>query len=219
MKIFAPWQFLTQLIEFVIMRVANKVFRTQRVVQKTSYRPGNRNTIAKFRARQFHPREPVSERIDYWVWQTSHSSQPAKVDSPDEILSLAPTRVNSRSWIPILPCCRYKRTRLCQNANGGAVWRGIADLPLMLGPVIIKICCWSPSIKISFGIKDSPVGIRSTGDDVLDHNLSPSVISGWTYWNCSAWNNKTNRQSNKAAVRAFFCNGIRYACHFQSVLW
>ena len=41
-----------------------------------------------------------------------------------------------------------------------AVWRSSADLPDMLGPVIITICCSLSSSSRSLGIYSSPTGIR-----------------------------------------------------------
>ena len=63
-----------------------------------------------------------------------------KVDSPDEMLSDAPTRVKILSTMPI--CAELAGTKLPIWAikTIRAVCLRIALLPLMLGPVIMMIC-------------------------------------------------------------------------------
>ena len=62
-----------------------------------------------------------------------------KVDSPEAMLSLAPTRVNILSTIPILADSAGTNDPICAIITMRAVWRSNADFPLMFGPVIIII--------------------------------------------------------------------------------
>ena len=74
-----------------------------------------------------------------------------KVDSPDEILSLAPTRVNILSIIPILAAAAGTKLPICAIKTINAVCRNNALLPAMFGPVIIIICCSSVSSWMELG--------------------------------------------------------------------
>ena len=74
------------------------------------------------------------------------------VDSPEEILSDAPTRVNILSTNPIVTDSAGTKLPICAINTIKAVCLNIADFPDMLGPVII-IICWSTSSKYtSLGI-------------------------------------------------------------------
>ena len=64
-----------------------------------------------------------------------------KVDSPCEILSEAPTREKILSTNPILADLAGTKQPICAINTISAVCRKIADLPDMLGPVMIMICC------------------------------------------------------------------------------
>ena len=68
-----------------------------------------------------------------------------KVDSPTEMLSEAPTRVNILSTIPIRAHSAGTKQPICAISVIRAVWRSKADLPAMFGPVIMIICCFSSS--------------------------------------------------------------------------
>ena len=64
-----------------------------------------------------------------------------KVDSPCEILSEAPTRVKILSTTPILASLAGTKQPIWAISTISAVWRRMADLPDILGPVIIMTCC------------------------------------------------------------------------------
>src|SRR3546814_4182064 len=75
-----------------------------------------------------------------------------KVDSPEERLSEAPTRVKSLSTHPILAEAAGTKEPAWLISTMSAVCRKIADLPAILGPVIINTCSASVSSRISLGI-------------------------------------------------------------------
>ncbi len=75
-----------------------------------------------------------------------------KVDSPEEILSLAPTRVKILSTKPIEAASAGTNEPVCAISVIRAVWRRRADFPLMFGPVIIIICVESGSSSTVFDI-------------------------------------------------------------------
>lgn len=64
-----------------------------------------------------------------------------KVDSPCEILSEAPTRVKIRSTSPIRAEEAGTKQPIWANKTIRAVCLNSADLPAILGPVIMMICC------------------------------------------------------------------------------
>ena len=68
-----------------------------------------------------------------------------KVDSPREILSEAPTLVNILSTSPIFADAAGTKLPICAISTINAVCLSNADLPDMLGPVMIMICCVSLS--------------------------------------------------------------------------
>ena len=68
-----------------------------------------------------------------------------KVDSPKEMLSDAPTRVKTLSTYPIFADLAGTKHPAWAMITMSAVWRKRADLPAMLGPVIMMICCLSLS--------------------------------------------------------------------------
>ena len=63
-----------------------------------------------------------------------------KVDSPSEMLSLAPTRVNILSTTPIDALSAGTNEPIWASSTISAVWRSRADLPAMFGPVMMIIC-------------------------------------------------------------------------------
>ena len=74
-----------------------------------------------------------------------------KVDSPSEMLSLAPTRVKILSTTPMRACSAGTKLPIWAIRVMSAVWRSNADLPAMLGPVMIMICCSSLLRRILLG--------------------------------------------------------------------
>ncbi len=66
------------------------------------------------------------------------------VDSPSEMLSEAPTRVNTLSTMPICAESAATKQPVWAMITFSAVWRSRADLPDMLGPVIMSI--WADSL-------------------------------------------------------------------------
>ena len=62
------------------------------------------------------------------------------VDSPSEMLSLAPTRVKILSTTPIFALSAGTNEPICAMSVMRAVWRSRADFPAILGPVIMIIC-------------------------------------------------------------------------------
>ena len=83
-----------------------------------------------------------------------------KVDSPCEMLSEAPTRVKILSTTPIWADLAGTNDPICAMRIISAVCRSRADLPDMLGPVIIMICCSLSSSITSLGTYSSPTGSR-----------------------------------------------------------
>ena len=83
-----------------------------------------------------------------------------KVDSPREMLSVAPTRVKILSNQPILTLAAGTKEPIWAISTISAVWRSNADFPAMLGPVSMII--WSPllSMLTSLGTYSSPGAIR-----------------------------------------------------------
>lgn len=68
-----------------------------------------------------------------------------KVDSPREMLSDAPTRVKILSTTPMRALSAATKQPIWAISTLRAVWRRRADLPAMLGPVIIMTCVSSLS--------------------------------------------------------------------------
>ena len=66
-----------------------------------------------------------------------------KVDSPEDILSLAPTRVYNLSMSPIEAFVTGTKDPIWVIKQITAVCLKIADFPDMFGPVIMRICCVS----------------------------------------------------------------------------
>ena len=82
-----------------------------------------------------------------------------KVDSPREILSEAPTRVNILSQYPMSALAAGTNEPTCAISTIRAVCLRRADLPAMFGPVRI-ITCWEElSRYMSFATNSSPAGI------------------------------------------------------------
>ena len=105
------------------------------------------------------------------------------VDSPSEMLSEAPTRVNILSTRPIRAESAGTKLPICAMSVIRAVWRSNADLPAILGPVIIIICCFSVSSFMSFGTYCSPTGscVSMTGwRPACISNRASSVTTGGT---------------------------------------
>ena len=75
------------------------------------------------------------------MMEADSSISTIKVLSPCEMLSLAPTRVNILSTTPIWADEAGTKEPICAISTMRAVCRSRADLPAMLGPVIIMICC------------------------------------------------------------------------------
>ena len=82
-----------------------------------------------------------------------------KVDSPCEMLSEAPTRVKILSTMPMRASAAGTNEPICAISTIRAVCRSRADLPDMLGPVIMMICCSLSSSTTSLGTYSSPTGI------------------------------------------------------------
>ena len=93
----------------------------------------------------------LREEILFIILEVSFIST-IKVDSPDEILSFAPTLVNNLSITPISADLAGTKQPICAIMRIKAVCLKSADFPLILGPVIIIICCSLLSKNISFGI-------------------------------------------------------------------
>ena len=75
-----------------------------------------------------------------------------KVDSPSEMLSLAPTLVNILSTNPTFALSAGTKQPICASRTIRAVCLNRADFPAMFGPVIMIICCFSPSSVMSLGM-------------------------------------------------------------------
>ena len=75
-----------------------------------------------------------------------------KVDCPAARSSEAPTRVKILSTSPILAALAGTNEPIWAINVMRAVWRSKADLPLMLGPVIMRICDVSESSSTSLAI-------------------------------------------------------------------
>ena len=106
------------------------------------------------------------------------------VDSPSEILSDAPTRVNILSTKPILALSAGTKHPICAISTTRAVWRSRADFPAMFGPVMIIICCFSLSSNMSLGTYLSPTGncISMTGCRACLRSItSDESTTGLTY--------------------------------------
>ena len=80
------------------------------------------------------------------------------VDSPSEMLSDAPTRVKILSTTPIWADSAATKLPICASSTLSAVERSRADLPDMLGPVIIIICVSSLSRQTLLDIYGTPTG-------------------------------------------------------------
>ena len=106
-----------------------------------------------------------------------------KVDSPNEMLSEAPTRVKILSTIPMRARSAGTKQPICANSTIRAVCRNKADLPAIFGPVIIIICWCSVSSNTSLGTYCSPIGncVSITGwRPCLMSNTSESSTTGRT---------------------------------------
>ena len=106
-----------------------------------------------------------------------------KVDSPCEMLSDAPTRVKILSTTPICADLAGTNEPICAMRTMRAVCRSRADLPDMLGPVIIMICCCLSSSITSLGMYSSPTGISVSMTGCRPARMSmrlPSSSSGRT---------------------------------------
>ena len=79
-----------------------------------------------------------------------------KVDSPREMLSVAPTRVKILSNTPMRACDAGTQEPVCAMSTIRAVWRRRADLPAILGPVSTIICSLRLSIEMSLGTYSPP---------------------------------------------------------------
>ncbi len=73
------------------------------------------------------------------------------VDSPLERLSEAPTRVKILSMMPMLADSAGTKEPIWAMSTMRAVCRSRADLPAMLGPVMMMICWSSLSSRRSLG--------------------------------------------------------------------
>ena len=94
------------------------------------------------------------------------------VDSPEDMLSLAPTRVKILSTTPMRAACAGTKLPACAIRAIRAVWRSSADFPLMFGPVIIMICVRSQSRVSELEMYGSPGGRRRSMT-----GCRPSVMS------------------------------------------
>ena len=83
-----------------------------------------------------------------------------KVDSPREMLSVAPTRVKILSKYPKRADAAGTKEPVWAMSTMSAVWRSRADFPDMLGPVSIIIWVLEESMYTSLGTYSSPGGIR-----------------------------------------------------------
>ncbi len=81
-----------------------------------------------------------------------------KVDSPSEMLSEAPTRVNILSTTPMRALSAATKQPVWASSTLMAVWRSSADLPDMLGPVMIMTCVESFERLTELAIYFSPGG-------------------------------------------------------------
>ncbi len=128
------------------------------------------------------------------------------VDSPNDILSEAPTRVNILSTNPILAESAGTKLPICAMIVMSAVWRSSADLPDMLGPVMMIICWLSLSIYTSLAMNGSSGGscISITGwRPLLMSSSSDVLISGRMYLLSWATFAKEYKQSHLAIMFAF----------------
>ena len=103
------------------------------------------------------------------------------VDCPRTRLSLAPTRVNTRSTTPILARLAGTNDPTCAISTISPIWRRMVDFPAMLGPVRMIMRASSESFT-SFGMNLSRAIIRSTTGcrPPTMSSSNPSVISGRT---------------------------------------
>ena len=76
--------------------------------------------------------------------------------------SLAPTRVNTRSTIPISASAAGTNEPICAMITISATCRMYVDLPAMFGPVMMMSWFSEPSSSVSFGTNRSASGICST---------------------------------------------------------
>ncbi len=129
------------------------------------------------------------------------------VDSPSDILSEAPTRVNILSTNPIVADSAGTKEPICASKTIRAVCRSSADLPAIFGPVIISICCSSLSKYTSFAIYGTSSGscLSITGWRPFFISItSVSSIFGRIYLNSCATLVKDKRQSALAIILALF---------------
>ena len=78
-----------------------------------------------------------------------------KVERPRARSSAAPTRLNSRSTMPIVACLAGTKEPACAITAISAFWRRKVDLPAMLGPVSSHSRRAGPSSQ-SLGTKPEP---------------------------------------------------------------
>ena len=90
-----------------------------------------------------------------------------KVDSPCEMLSEAPTRVNILSTADMGPTSRVRTNPIWAIRMMSAVCSS-ADLPDMLGPVIIMICCL---LVVEHHVVEDV--LLPHGHQRLDHRMAP----------------------------------------------
>ena len=84
------------------------------------------------------------------------------VDSPRARLSPAPTRVNTRSQMPMRALRAATKPPICAWMTASATCRMSVDLPAMFGPVTIRTCSPPESRRTSLGTKLPPAASRST---------------------------------------------------------
>ena len=136
------------------------------------------------------------------------------VDSPCEMLSDAPTRVNILSTYPMEAEAAGTKHPACARMTIKAVWRRSADLPAMFGPVIMMICCFSLSNSTLLEMYSSPGGscFSMTGWRPSRMSMTFEVFSsGRTYRLVRAVSAKESSTSVADSTLASACNGRMYA--------
>ena len=98
-----------------------------------------------------------------------------KVDWPRARLSLAPTRVKTRSHSPISAARAGTKQPAWAITTVSATCRITVLLPAMFGPVITRICADSRSRRTSLGTNSSPAG----SDFSTTGCRPPSIDSTW----------------------------------------
>ena len=122
-----------------------------------------------------------------------------KVDSPREMLSVAPTRVKILSKYPIRTESAGTNDPTCAISTINAVCRRRADFPAMFGPVRIIIWVADESRCTSFGTYSSPGAIRvsMTGwRPALMSSTLPESTTGRQYLRSMACTAKPERTSS-----------------------